>query len=221
MLDTLLSFIAPHYCCGCDKIGGLLCGNCKYNIISESKMVCIVCHRPTSNMWLCKTCTVPYERVWVVGERDGILQRLVGLYKFERAKSAYKPLADLLLALLPELPANTVVVPIPTTSNRIRERGYDHMLLIAKYVARARGLKCQPLIYRKTNTKQRQATAKQRVIQAKQAFEVRDKIDESIPYLIIDDVVTTGATIRYASQALRDAGAEHVWVAIVARQTMK
>jgi ComF family protein len=171
-------------------------------------------------MWLCNACIVPYERVWVVDERDGVLQRLIGLYKFERAKSAYKHLADLLLAVLPELPANTVIVPIPTTFSRIRERGYDHMLLVAKYVARVRGLKCQPLIHRKTNTKQRQATAKQRVTQAKQAFEVRGKIDGSIPYLLIDDVVTTGATIRYASQALRDAGAEHVWVGVIARQTL-
>ena len=221
MLDILLSFIAPHRCCGCDKIGSLLCDNCKYNISSESKMVCIVCHRPTGSTWLCNACHMPYERVWVVGERNGVLQRLIGLYKFERAQSAYKSLGDLLLETLPELPANTVVVPVPTTSSRIRERGYDHMLLIAKYVARARGLKCEQLIYRKTNTKQRQATAKQRTVQAKQAFEVRSKIDGSIPYLLIDDVVTTGATIKYASQALRDAGAEHVWVAVVARQALK
>src|SRR5664280_1390043 len=127
MLERTLSLIAPHHCCGCDKIGSLLCNNCKYNITSEPKMVCIVCHRPTGRTWLCNTCRLPYERAWVVGERDGILQRLVGLYKFERAQSAYKVLGDLLLAVLPELPANTVVVPVPTTSSRIRERGYDHM----------------------------------------------------------------------------------------------
>jgi len=221
MLDTLLSFIAPHRCCGCDKIGSLLCGHCNYNITSESKMVCIVCHRPTTGNWLCKSCHMPYERVWVVGEREGVLQRLIGLYKFERAKSAYKTLGDLLLAILPDLPANTVVVPVPTTPSRIRERGYDHMLLIAKYVAKARGLKCQQLIYRQTNTKQRQATAKQRASQAKQAFAVNGPINDAIPYLLFDDVVTTGATIKYASQALRDAGAKYVWVAVVARQTMK
>ena len=84
MINNMLSFIAPHHCCGCDKIGTLLCANCKYNIISESKMVCIVCHRPTGSNWLCNTCNAPYERAWVVGERSGTLQRLVGLYKFER-----------------------------------------------------------------------------------------------------------------------------------------
>jgi len=164
---------------------------------------------------------VPYERAWVVGERDGTLQRLVGLYKFERARSAYKALGDLLIETLPDLPANTIVVPVPTTPSRIRERGYDHILLIAKYVAKARGLECRQLIKRRTKTKQRQSTARQRITQAKLAFAVYEKLDTDIPYLLVDDVVTTGATIRYASQALRDAGAKHVWVAVIARQALK
>ncbi|MCX6728152.1 MAG: hypothetical protein NTV39_00060 [Candidatus Saccharibacteria bacterium] len=163
---------------------------------------------------------MPYEKAWVVGERDGPLQRLVGLYKFERAKAAYKSLGDLLLDVLPELPTETVIVPIPTTTGRIRERGYDHMLLIARYVAQARGLKYQQLVRRQTNTKQRQATASKRDLQAKNAFFVSGKIDADTPFLIIDDVMTTGATIKYASLALCNAGAKHVWVAIIARQTL-
>ena len=183
-------------------------------------MVCVACNRPTGLNWLCNTCRMPYERVWAVGERDGILQRLVGLYKFERAKSAYKILGDLLLEILPELPANTIIVPVPTTPGRIRERGYDHMLLVAKYVAKGRGLKCEQLVHRQTNTKQRQATAKTRIAQAKLAFIVHDKIKADTSYLLIDDVVTTGATIKYTSKALRDAGAKNGWVAVIARQTL-
>jgi len=221
MLDYILSFIAPHRCCRCDKIGVTLCDNCKYDITSDPKMVCIVCKKPSARTWLCNTCIVPYGHAWVVGERDGILQRLVGLYKFERARSAYKALGDLLIETLPDLPANTIVVPVPTTSNRIRERGYGHMLLIAKYVAKAHGLKCRQLVKRRTKTKQRQSTARQRIAQAKLAFTVYEKLDANTPYLLVDDVVTTGATIRYASQALRDAGANHVWVAVIARQALK
>lgn len=220
MLDKVLSIIAPHYCCGCGMIGGLLCANCKKDITSEQNMVCIVCHRPTSTMWLCIDCRAPYERAWLVGNRDGKLQRLIGDYKFQRTRSGYKDLGDLLLAVLPELPPEVVIIPIPTVPSHIRERGYDHMWLIAKYIARARDLKLERLLYRQTNTKQRQATAKQRVIQAKQAFIVRGNIDPEIPYLLLDDVITTGATIKYASKALRDAGAKHIWVAVIARQVL-
>jgi competence protein ComFC len=220
MLDKLLSFIAPHHCCGCDKIGSILCGNCKYYITSEENIVCIVCGRPTLRNWLCNTCRVPYQQVWVVGERTGILQRLIGLYKFERAKSAYKALGDLLLDVLPDLPSDTVIIPIPTVTGHVRERGYDHMLLIARYITRRRNLKFKQLLLRATNTKQRQSSAEKRDIQAKQAFVLNGKIDVNTPYLLIDDVFTTGSTIKYASKILRDAGAKHVWVAIIARQTL-
>lgn len=218
MLDKIVSLIAPHYCCGCDKAGSLLCSNCKYNIISESKMVCLACRRPTGRMWLCDSCHLPYERAWAAGWREGVLQRLIGLYKFERAKDGYKQLGDLLLAVVPNLPANTIVVPVPTTPGRMRERGYDHMSLIARYFAAKRGLSCQKLVKRITNTKQRQADATKRLSQASRAFNVETKLDPSLTYLLVDDVVTTGATIKYAAKALRDAGARHVWVAVIARQ---
>ena len=217
----MLSFIAPHYCCGCDKIGSLLCANCKNNIIDEASPFCIMCCRPTAGVWLCNSCRAPFEKAWVVGRRDGILQRIVGLYKFQRTLAGYRVLGDLLLAVLPELPPETIIVPVPTVSSHVRERGYDHMLLIAKYVARKRGLKLGQILYRQTGTKQRQADAGKRRSQAERAFAAKGVIDRNVPYLLIDDVVTTGATIKYASKALRDAGAEHIWVAAIARQFLK
>jgi len=183
-------------------------------------MVCLACHRPTANMWLCNSCHVSYERAWAVGNREGALQRVIGLYKFERAREGHQVLGELLLKSLPELPPETIVVPVPTVPSHMRERGYDHMLLIAKYVAKMRRLKLQQLLIRRTSTRQRQANAEQRERQAKQAFEVRGAIDADTPYLLLDDVITTGATLKYASKALADAGAKHVWVAVIARQTL-
>ncbi|MEI6228507.1 MAG: hypothetical protein WCP11_00545 [Candidatus Saccharibacteria bacterium] len=159
-----------------------------------------------------------YARAWAVSERSGVLQRLIGDYKFQRMKSAYKILGDLLLAVLPDMPENVIIVPVPTAASHIRERGYDHMLLIARYVARCRGLHCQRLLRRVTDTKQRQAGARQRQAQASQAFMVDGAIDSGKIYLLLDDVVTTGATITYASRSLVRAGAKNVWVAVIARQ---
>ena len=220
MIDTLLSIVAPHHCCGCGKSGSLLCPNCKYNITSETKNVCLACGRPSFRPGVCNTCKVPYSQAWFVGERKDVLQRLVGLYKFERAKSADKDLAGLLDDILPQLPENTMIVPIPTVPAHVRERGYDHTLLLAKRLGRIRRLPVAKILVRNTNTMQRHATAAARGLQAKIAFRVVGKVDENINYLIVDDVVTTGATVRYAAKVLKDAGATQVWVAVLARQTL-
>lgn len=220
MIDRLLNIIAPHYCSGCEKTGTLLCENCKYDISIEPFEGCIVCSKVTDDDNLCRYCATPYNRAWCVGERTDSLQRLIGQYKFRSAKAAYKPIGDLLLERLPELPANTVIVPVPTVASHIRERGYDHMLLIARYIAKKRQLVLSCDIVRKTNHKQRDASRRVRIAQAQQAFQTRKKLDPTVPYLLIDDVVTTGATVHYAAQSLRDGGARIIWVAAVARQPL-
>ncbi len=220
MIDTLLSYVAPHHCCGCGKTGSLLCHDCKYNITYETKNVCLACGRPTFSQGVCNTCKAPYSQAWCVGDRKDVLQRLVGLYKFERTKSAYRDLAGLLDDILPQLPENTVIVPIPTIPAHIRERGYDHTLLLAKRLATLRGLSVARVLARSNNTMQRHATAASRSRQAKFAFKVAGEIKQNVNYLVIDDVMTTGATIRYATKALKEAGADRVWVAVLARQTL-
>lgn len=133
-------------------------------------------------------------------------------------RSAYRPLGALLDAHLPILPERVIITPIPTVSSHIRQRGYDHMQLIAHYLAKTRNLRVDPILQRATSTKQRDAGRRQRIKQAKEAFVcVKPPNDQAI-YLLLDDVVTTGATMKYAAQTLRDAGAQTVWVASISRQ---
>jgi len=218
MIDGLLSIVAPHHCSGCGKTGSLLCDNCKYNIIYETKTVCFVCQRPCGASGICNTCNTPYSRAWYVGERKDALQRLVGLYKFERTKSAYLVLADLLTSSLPYFPGDIVVVPVPTAAAHIRQRGYDHTLLFAKRFADIRGLELSRALTRITGTTQRHVGALERQAQAERAFVANKSLNSDKTYLLIDDIATTGATLRYAAKALKDAGAGDVWVVAVARQ---
>jgi predicted amidophosphoribosyltransferase len=112
------------------------------------------------------------------------------------------------------------VVPVPTISPHIRERGYDHTLLIARHVARRRKLRLTPLLARQTNTMQRGASKSVRQKQAAQAFMLNGLVDPTLTYLLLDDIVTTGATLDAAAKMLKAAGAKHVWVAAVAYQTL-
>jgi ComF family protein len=145
---------------------------------------------------------------------------LIGGFKFQNLYGAYAPLAELLADSLDELPAETVIVPVPTVRAHIRERGYDHTLLIARHIAKQRHLKVSQVLHRATNTKQRGVGRTDRMAQAKVAFQVKDRLEDNRPYLLIDDIVTTGATMHYAALALRGAGAKVVWVAAIARQPL-
>ena len=216
MLDRLVGLLAPHHCYHCGQVGGVLCGNCKYDIVSEKRLVCIKCGRPTKQDNLCQFCPAPYQRAWFVTERTGVVSKIINDYKFNHVKEAHRSLAELLAETLPALPEETVIVPVPTVSSHIRERGYDHLLLIARRLAYLKKRPLQKVLMRVTKTKQRQAGARQRQKQASQAFMVFKKLDKDKIYLIIDDVKTTGATLDYATLALKKAGAKQIWVAVVA-----
>lgn len=221
MIDTLISFVAPHYCCNCGDVGSVLCDNCKYDIIFEAYDTCITCEKNVHHSGICRTCCPPYERAWCVGERSGALQRVVGDFKFNNQYAAHRTLGELLLLRIGHLPPDTVVIPVPTVASHIRQRGYDHTLLIAQDLVKRAGIRVDHhSLQRKTSTKQRDADRMTRIAQAKAAFIVKGRLRSDVPYLLIDDVVTTGATLEYAARALRRAGARTVWVGVIARQAL-
>ncbi len=220
MIDNLLAIVAPHLCYGCGKTGTLLCHGCKYDIINDKNSDCLVCLGSSMRGIICSNCQVPYERGWFINFRDGSLKDLIDAYKFNHAKAGYKVLADLLHSNLPDMPPKTVVVQVPTAAAHVRQRGYDHLALIAREFGNLRHLPVQPLIKRLTDLTQHELSAKERKAAASRAFVVEPKLDTSVTYLLLDDVMTTGATLKYAAEALREAGAEHVFVAVIARQAL-
>ena len=204
------NLLAPHTCCGCNITGTLLCDNCKNDIIRDPLYRCLECGQPT--------CSLPYAAAWCALQREGALEQLINRYKFERAQAAQHTLADLLDAVTPPLPADTIIVPIPTIPAHQRQRGYDHCRLLAQAFARLRGLPCQPVLTRAQHSVQLGSSRTQRQQQARQAFTCPRTLSSEVTYCLIDDISTTGATICYASRCLRTAGAQQVIAVVVAHQ---
>ena len=218
MFDKLLAIIAPHYCYRCGKIGSILCDNCKKYITSRQYTSCVLCGRIVKKANLCGTHRQSYDTLWCFGLRQGVIKKIIDDYKFHRVRAAAAVLADLLDSRLPTLPDDVVIVPIPTTSKNMRRRGYDHMLLIAKYLAKRRNLPFSPLLRRRNNVTQHfTKSSKERKRQARYFFEPASMIDPDKTYLIIDDIFTTGATISAAADCLKKADAKRVEVAVIAR----
>jgi len=67
---------------------------------------------------------------------------------------------------------------------------------------------------------QRGAGRRTRTEQAKKAFQCATSLDPKAIYILVDDVITTGATVKYAAKTLLDAGASTVWVASISRQPL-
>jgi len=162
-------------------------------------------------------CESEFEAIVVGGWREGVLEKIVEEYKYQAVWAMGEVLAEVLDAALPEKGAecwqeiggeNLVVVPLPTIGRHVRERGLDHTRRIARKLARRRGWKCEQVLARAADTVQVGSKAAERQTQARKAYEVRSELDMKKTYILLDDVWTTGASMRAAAEVMRKAGAK-------------
>lgn len=100
----------------------------------------------------------------------------------------------------------------PTTKNRVRERGFDQAEVLAREVANCTGLQVRRTLARRSSIHQTGRTRRERAEGV--AYEAIGPVTG--PIILFDDVVTTGATLRAAGGALREAGADSVMAVALA-----
>lgn len=221
LLERTVSIIAPHRCFACSKEINVLCAGCRIELFDEGPEMCFLCNIPTVDSRVCEPCRrqTVVEHVWIAANYEGTVKRLIQAYKFERVRAAYAPLAQAISDQLPYLPAGTLVVHIPTASPRVRQRGYDHARLLAREVVRLNDWRHSPLLRRRETSRQVGKTRSERMKQAEQAFELKPGVElRGKHILLVDDVTTSGATLKAAAAILAAAGAAHIDAAVVAIQ---
>ena len=144
---------------------------------------------------------------------DGAGRELVARLKYRNARSSVPFLARGMAATV-AAGSFDVVTWAPTTPARLRSRGFDQARLLARAVARQLRLPCLPLLRRRPGPAQTGRDA-----QARRSGPVFSAAPASAGrrVLLVDDVVTTGATVSAAARALRHAGAVEVHVVAAAR----
>ncbi|HSW74863.1 MAG TPA: phosphoribosyltransferase family protein [Candidatus Saccharimonadales bacterium] len=140
---------------------------------------------------------------------EGLAQKLLHASKFERASAGLTQIAEMVATLpVPE----GVITYLPTANQRVRQRGHDHARRIARDVSR---LKRQPflsLILRINNERQAGASALARTTHMQAAFRITEaKNLNDQRAIVIDDVITTGASMAAAAKLLKQAGAAKVY----------
>jgi len=199
---------------------GLLCAACERDLPRLDKDgLCPRCALPSAGGALCGTCLTAPPRF------DATIAALA--YRFPadvliRALKFHGTLA--IAALLGRLLAQCIagatqvdaVLPVPLSAGRLRERGYNQSMEIARGVARTAALKLEPwLCERNRNTPaQVDLPHAQRARNVLGAFRCTRPL-EGITVAVVDDVMTTGATLDEIAGALKEAGAARVvnWVA--------
>jgi len=151
---------------------------------------------------------------------DGLLQH----YKFHQAIELRETLLDRLNQALniAEAEAPDLLLPVPLSPRRLRERGYNQSFELARTLARRRKLVCEPelLLRVRSTAQQAQLPLKERGKNVKQAFALEPgRIGElrGCHVVVLDDVMTSGATLFEIARVLRQAGALNVQAWVVAR----
>ena len=112
-----------------------------------------------------------------------------------------------------------ILVPVPTLSAHIRERGFDHTQILAKQLSKILKIESSEIIAKVSKTTQRGANFKTRQIQAKKSYQfISEKLLKDKIYVILDDIRTTGATLNSIAEILLKNGADEIWAFYLLQQ---
>lgn len=166
----------------------------------------------------CQLDPLPLDWCAAWGHYRGGLERVIHSFKFRRHDFFAEPLARLLDEALRDRDFDGIV-PVPMASRRRRKRGYNQAELLARALAERTGIACEPLLVQRSARKtQSQLPREERVANVRHAFEARGAI-AGRSLLIVDDVCTTGETLRACARALRASGAARICAVAVAKSS--
>jgi competence protein ComFC len=218
LIRRLVELLTPEDCLGCGRDAVVLCTTCIDSFGLAKANECFACRLPSPAGRTCQRCRndTALSGMAVGAYYDGVVKELILRLKFHRLRSAEEAAASLVLAALPGAWGAQIVTSVPISASRYRERGYNQSELIARRVASRLALPYAPLLGRASSTHQLGVDRRTRFEQVQGAFYLaRECAGRSV--LVVDDVVTTGATLSECAGVLSTAGARAVWGAAVAR----
>lgn len=227
VFESVIGWLAPPTCLSCGKEGSAICGACSEQRITPFGERCWRCNKLSQGGKTCEGCrhTGSPSGVWIVSNYEDAARNLLSLYKFSQQRAAAQPIARLMADTFLENsgPAHTsmtyLVVPVPTATARVRERGFDHTDLLAKQIAAILRLSEAKALRRLGQTRQLGSRREERLAQLNGSFIAKNpRRVQGRNILLVDDVVTTGGTIIAATKALRMAGAKRVDALLFAKR---
>lgn len=156
---------------------------------------------------------------------SGDVRRSMLRFKFggERQNASFyaERLAEQLIRFCPKASFDAVV-PVPISAERMKKRGYNQSGLIARHVAARLGIPCENSLEKtRDNPEQHRLKREERRKNVKGAYRVSAVRAAGKSILLVDDIVTTGATLKECAEVLLSAGAKEVVCAAIAESSLK
>ena len=229
----VLSLFFPFPCIICDELqvyARVLCEPCSGQLPRITGGICRICGSPFPEHWRVKVCPdcnlrrPKLTRIRSLFSYDGAVIPMIREIKFARKARYLQYFAEeMYLLLLRRFPGSIgAIVPVPLHRARKWHRTFDQAHLLAKHLHELSGIPLQCALVRRKNTiAQTSLTGSARRMNLNGAFQLKKNLDLPRSVLLVDDVVTTGATLEACASVLRSAGVRRVYALTVARAVLK
>ncbi len=203
----------------------VFCPSCQSGFKPLPEASCSLCSLPfagkSNSSHLCGRCIkqLPaYRQVYAVGLYEQSLRHAIHQFKYNNKIGLDRSLGILLEQTVVSHLNIDLVVPVPLHRKRLQQRSYNQALLLAREFARIRNLPvARDLLLKVCETESQQGlSAKERVKNLLGVFKLQGVVSART-ILLVDDVMTTGATVEACSQVLLAGGAEAVYIAVIGR----
>ncbi|HEX8168979.1 MAG TPA: phosphoribosyltransferase family protein [Thermoanaerobaculia bacterium] len=228
-----LRIVLPAWCAACEKElpwrerTASCCARCWSSLPRIAVPTCTFCALPAppghEGTFVCFSCEHDPPRLdWCAawGHYRGTLERLLHALKFRRHDFLDDALASLLhetLRARGDL-AFDAIIGVPMTRAKERKRGYNQAELLARALARRAAVRCDMTLLARRDGRATQSTLRrsERAENVRGAFAASSRV-KGRSILVVDDICTSGETLRACAAALRSAGAARVAALVVAR----
>ena len=228
----VLDLLFPKKCVGCSKFGTYFCDSCIADI-KQDNLVCPKCERSAVGGVTHPVCRRGFglDGLWSLGIYKDPLKKAIQKLKYRQVPEMANILVDIILEYwakyrpfvfdeIKKDPQNWLVTPVPLYWWRENSRGFNQSDLYGKLLSKTLGLGYSNAIKRIRYTKPQvklKGKDRQKNIRGAFAMDSRFRGNDKVNVLLIDDVWTTGSTLRECCYVLKRAGVKKVWALTLAR----
>ena len=224
-LENVAKIVFPSdfkcLCCDNDVYKGVdFCDKCKKSLPFNNGNICEVCGAKISGVGKCVICGTKkfFEIARAPFLYDGIIKKLIYNFKYNNAKYLFKPLSKYMVECYIKNKMNAdLIIPIPLHFKKLKQRGYNQSELLSIEISKILNIPVLNALSRIRDTStQTNLTFKERKENMKRAFKINDSAIKGKNVLLVDDVYTSGATIKEACKVLNSASVNKIYVLTLA-----